>query len=160
MSSATKERAQTTLASWWSVQQVCMWIATRNERLVQYVGAKDSMLQVSETMSLAPHVNDSGEAATIPEILKSLKVACEFGQISFFGKENAEGTHVQVPADLWPMLEMRESDERGRRPIAAPTKDNGNGGKWWDDLFARASRRSHPPMASPQEAPIIRIYCW
>jgi hypothetical protein len=136
-----------------------MWIATRNERLVQYVGAKDSMLQVSETMSLAPHVNDSGEAATIPEILKSLKVACEFGQISFFGKENAEGTHVQVPADLWPMLEMRESDERGRRPIAAPTKDNGNGGKWWDDLFC-ASRRSHPPMASPQEAPIIRIYCW
>lgn len=127
------------MAAWWTVVQACIWIATRDERLIQKVGVHDTLLVADElTPSVTSDLNwelseASTSASSTPfEARDTLTQACSVGSLKMIGRLRGEGDLVEISAEAWANLELRDQSRKG--VIAASPDTIDRMANWWDEL--------------------------
>lgn len=137
------------MSTYWNAVQACVWIATRDERLVAKVRNTDTLFVTDETISNGSLYDAShhvvmkatldGEpvSLTVWDARKPLGEACATAALVMWGRERGEGELVAIPATAWAHLEMRDHSQHG--VIAASPDMFDEAAKWWDELRVLAS---------------------
>lgn len=157
------------MSAYWNAVQACVWIATRDERLVATVRTTDTLFVTDETISneslyeASHHVvmeatlNGKPVPLTVWDARKLLSEACATATIVMWGRERGEGELVAIPATAWAHLEMRDHRQHG--VIAASPDMFDARAKWWDELRvpARAVQRQ---WSLPRKRYSVDAWSW
>jgi hypothetical protein len=125
--------------SWWTPVQACVWIATRDERLVRAARVKDTLASAEEIIAeqtlLANDAAASESEVTnhpVADACIALQEACVSQAIGMFGRERGSDPLVAIPSEAWSNLEIRDQERLG--VVAAPVGNFDDESKWWDVL--------------------------
>ncbi|TAJ84705.1 hypothetical protein [Reyranella sp.] len=131
------------MSSQWTIAQACVWIATRDERLVNAVDARDLLANAEDFVAartLPPldetEVGDKKTPTPVADACVALLEACQAAAIVVYGRRRGVAPIVIVPGDDWVNLEIRDDASRG--VVAASSEDRSLTSQWWDNLLLLA----------------------
>lgn len=147
---------------YWSAIQVCVWIATRDERLVARVRPGTSLFEEDERIAArslhSVDIRISVESAAAgeeqaPDVFgarRQIVSAAASGDVVVVGRLRGSGNAVEVPRLVWANLEIR--DHAQYCVIAASPDLSDAEADWWDSLQIeqRAVQRHWPFPRVPQ----------
>jgi hypothetical protein len=122
------------MSTYWNVEQACVWIDTRDERLVAGVRTNDTLI-VTERLATDPAAFESRHP---------LVEACKNGNVVMLARHQGKGEPIAIPQTAWMHLELRYDEKRG--VTAAPPNASGAKARWWNGLriLARDIQRTWP----------------
>jgi hypothetical protein len=158
--------AEVRLVTYWSAIQACVWIATRDERLVARVRPKTSLAETffaEEDENIAGRsLDDADRRITLesaaageeaPDVFgarRQILTAAAEGNIAVVGRLRGSGNAVEIPRLAWANLEIRDHSNYG---VVAASPDLFDPlADWWDSLRIeqRVVQRQWPFPRTPE----------
>jgi hypothetical protein len=152
--------------TYWSAVQACVWIATRDERLVVRVAPETSLAETwldEEDWNIAGRSLDGADrritletavaGRKAPDVFgarRQILSAAAEGNIAVVGRLRGSGNAVEIPQLAWANLEIRDHSHYG--VVAAAPDMFDPLADWWDSLRIeqRIVQRHWPFPRTPQ----------
>ena len=100
------------MSTFWNVVQACVWIATRDERLVARIRSGEGLFEADQNISdyslnsaeiriTVEAVHGESQPPDVTGARNVLADACAAGNVTVYGRERASGEIAQIPSMAW-----------------------------------------------------------